>query len=556
MSRNPLSAVLLSLALIGVALRFYGLGTPDLVGGDEGYYGTYARNILEGGLDQLLNLGREPLSAPDNKPFLFPLLLAGPVAALGPSEWALRSVPAAAGLLIAVAVAAIVHRRYGIVAGACAAVAALLLPPLVYSSRVVMGEGILAAFGLGGIWAALVALEERRASMALLAGALWGCGFLVKLWLVGLFILPVAVALVADARLRRELASWGLLILAGGSFVLVGGIHLVLVGLLSPETMGHWFNQYFIFSLLGRAGGGEFASYWHAPWSYYSRVTLQTCFPLLPLALLALSAARGRDEKDARRLPQVPLWGALAAELFLISFMAVKLRQYSFPLMPALAALAGIGADRLLRSEPVRRWAASIGAFALVIPVVVWQSGAPPLFPSKAVAAGAVAFLAGMGGLFLVTGRAARLAGLAVLAGTAAASLAGSLLTVKRESLDHRTGYREAARVIMPVLEKVPPREACFLSPEVPSLQFYLFRTGRYWSSPYERQDVGTLLEWISRPQFRAFITTARAELYGGLTPPEAVEWLARNTREVTADVERAVGKPIPIRVFVKEGAR
>ena len=83
--------VLLALLLAALALRLFALGTPDLVGGDEGYYGTYARNILEGGFPQLLNLGREPLSAPDNKPFLFPLLLAGPVAVAGPSEWALRS---------------------------------------------------------------------------------------------------------------------------------------------------------------------------------------------------------------------------------------------------------------------------------------------------------------------------------------------------------------------------------------------------------------------------------------------------------------------------------
>jgi 4-amino-4-deoxy-L-arabinose transferase-like glycosyltransferase len=550
-----------ALFVVALSIRLWGLGTPDLVGGDEGYYGTYARNILSGGFEQLLNLGREPLSAPDNKPFLFPLLLAGPIAVFGPSEWALRSVPALFGLVSAWLVAAIVRRRRGEAEAWCAGAAVLVLPPLVYASRVVMGEGVLAAFGLAGILAALRAIEERSNRWALLAGALWGCGFLVKLWLVALFVIPVFAALLWDPARRGDRGAWGRLVLAGVTFAAVGGLHLGLVAAFSPRTLRFWFEQYFIFSLLGRTGGSEFAAYWHQPWSYYLRVTVQTCFPAFPLVFLALAGASAPEPaKRAGTLPQRPLWGALALELLLISFMAVKLRQYSFPLMPALAALAGIGAAPLLAgtATPGQRRRAAVATLALLGLALVWQAGPVPLYPQATMAAAVGVFLVGAallladGGAFSAwSGRLAVAAGLAV-------SLAGSALTVQRECLGHRTGYREAAALVAPLLAAVPPTSACFLAPEVPSFQFYLFRTGKYWSSPYERHPASDLIAMAARDEFRAFVTVPadRTDLYGGATPPEVVAWLEEHTREVTEAVRSAAGRPVPIRVFVKPGGR
>ncbi len=545
-----------ALVVVALALRLWALGTPDLVGGDEGYYGTYARNILTGGFPQLLNLGREPLSAPDNKPFLFPLLLAGPVALAGPSEWALRSVPALFGLAAAWLVAAIVRRRRGEEEARWAAAAALVLPPLVYASRVVMGEGVLAAFGLAGIYAALRAVEERSNRWALLAGALWGCGFLVKLWLVALFVIPVFAALLADPSRRTDRGAWGRLVLTGVPFAAVGGLHLGLVAAFSPDTAKFWFEQYFIFSLFGRAGGSDFASYWHQPWSYYLRVTVQTCFPALPLVFLALTGASAPDPgKKAGSLPQRALWGSMALELLLISFMAVKLRQYSFPLMPAIAALAGIGAVPLWTGRATvgqRRWAAG-ATVALLAVVVLWQAGPVPLYPSTAMAAAVAVFLAGAALLLADGGPFQAGSGRLAIAASLAVALAGSALTVKRECLGHRTGYREAAEAVAPALASVPPTRVCFLAPEVPAFQFYLFRTGRYWSSPYEPHSAAELIAMASRPDFRAFVTTDRPDLYGGLTPPEVVAWLESHTREVTGDIRRKAGRPVPIRVFVKE---
>ncbi len=547
----------LAVVVVSLGLRLFALGTPDLVGGDEGYYGTYARNILTGGFSQLLNLGREPLSAPDNKPFLFPLLLAVPIAVVGPTEGALRAVPALFGLAGAWLVAAIVRRRRGEEEARWAAAAVLVLPPLVYASRVVMGEGVLAAFGLAGILAALRSIEERSNRWALVAGALWGCGFLVKLWLVALFVIPVFVALLADPERRTDRGAWGRLVLAGVPFAAVGGLHLALVAAFSPATLRFWFEQYFIFSLLGRTEGSTFAAYWHQPWSFYVRATVQTCFPALPFLFLALAGASAPDPaKKAGSLPQRALWGAMALEVLLISFMAVKLRQYSFPLMPTIAALAGIGAVPLWTGAATsrqRRGAAAATA-VLVLLVAAWQAGPEPLYPSPAMAGAVALFLAGMVLLLAVGGRFQVGAGRLAVAASLAAVLAGSAMTVKKECLGHRTGYREAAAALAPTLASVPPTTACFLSPEVPSFQFYLFRTGRYWSSPYEPHSAAELIEVASRADFRGFVTTDREDLYGGRTPAEVVRWLEANTRELTEEVRRKAGRPLPIRVFAKDG--
>jgi 4-amino-4-deoxy-L-arabinose transferase-like glycosyltransferase len=559
MSPRAITVAWLAVLAVALVLRFGFLGTPDLVGGDEGYYGTYARNIIEGGTEQLVNLGREPLSKPDNKPFLFPLLLAGSIGVFGANEWALRLIPALAGLAAAWAAGAMVRRRFGLRAALASAAMVLLLPPLVYGSRVVMGELVLAAFGLGGAFAAVKAIEERRTWLAAAAGALWGCGFLVKLWLVGLFILPVLVTLIADRNRRLEIAAWARMVLAGVVFVAVGGLHLWLVMLLSPETLRYWFEQYFIFSLFGRAGGAEFADYWHQPWTYYLRTTLQTCFMVMPLACLGAVTRPDppADQRETPPMPQRTLWIVLALEILAISMMGVKIRQYSFPLLPALAVLAGLGLHACLlglRSRRAAGWAAGLSLLT-VLPLALWQFGEAPLFPSTALFGAAALVLVGSAALLALAAglpRWAPAAGLLLALGATVAAAGASALTVQRECLNHETGYREAAAVMAPALVGIHPTEACFLAPEVPSFQFYLFRTGRYWASPYEPHTSVELIEWAGTNQMRAFVTTDRTDLYAGLTPPDVVEWLAANTTEVTDQVRERAGHDVPIRVFVK----
>lgn len=89
-SGRPLAAIALGiLAVLALWLAWSPLGANDLVGGDEGYYGTMARNVLASPR-YLVSSSLRPLGPPGDKPPLYPALLALSVGVLGPTATALR----------------------------------------------------------------------------------------------------------------------------------------------------------------------------------------------------------------------------------------------------------------------------------------------------------------------------------------------------------------------------------------------------------------------------------------------------------------------------------
>src|SRR5512133_293698 len=85
--------------LAGLLLRLVQLGSPDLFARDEGAWAVGARNIIEGGLPQLLALSATPLGDASGMPVFFPLLLAVAVKVFGAWEWAIRLPSVFAGLV-------------------------------------------------------------------------------------------------------------------------------------------------------------------------------------------------------------------------------------------------------------------------------------------------------------------------------------------------------------------------------------------------------------------------------------------------------------------------
>ena len=61
--------IIISATFVAVILLSFNLGVNDLVGGDEGYYGVMARNILEDP-GYIINTSLSPLGPPGDKPFL------------------------------------------------------------------------------------------------------------------------------------------------------------------------------------------------------------------------------------------------------------------------------------------------------------------------------------------------------------------------------------------------------------------------------------------------------------------------------------------------------
>ena len=155
------------LVLAGLLLRLVQLGSPDLLGPEEGPWAVGARNIVEGGIAQLLALSSTPLGEPTGIPIFFPALLAAAVKTFGAYEWAIRLPSVFFGLVAAFVLERIVRRGFGQPAGHIAGAFAALASPLVLSSRTATVEPTLTLLGLGGIIFGLRAFAEDSPGEAL-----------------------------------------------------------------------------------------------------------------------------------------------------------------------------------------------------------------------------------------------------------------------------------------------------------------------------------------------------------------------------------------------------
>jgi len=491
----------------GALLRLVLLGRPDLFAADEGRWAIGARNVLEGGAAQVLAPSATPLGAPSGTPVLFPWVLSGMVRVFGPEEWAVRLPSAFLGLVAAFVVERVVRRGWGQPAGHLAGAFVALFPPLVAASRVATVETALVTLGLAGIIFGLRAFEEDIPWEGAVAGFFFGLGFLAKGYAVGLFLLPLLLALAARPRLfglgrtRRSLAF--LL----GAFVVVGGSHLLAVLLLDPPS--------FAFQVATAFGASEAAARTAALPTAFSADLLSILRPVfwfLPVTILGVAFLWrdvGEDEIASggtggdRRLAHGVLWGAYFVELVVVVAVAGRYRLSSIPVMPAVATLTGLGATAVVVSARART---SLG--------------------TQRIAAGA------MGALLLVGG-------------------IESARRIRHDLLTHRTGARELAAQIAPAVAPLGPRAVAFRAPEPDAVAFHLFRSGAGWEAGGAAADLeaearaGTVRCWAFRD---------------GAGPPDAPSadgraWLAAHARDVTADVDARAGRPTGLRVFVPEAA-
>jgi 4-amino-4-deoxy-L-arabinose transferase-like glycosyltransferase len=570
--------VLFAVALLaGSLLRLILLGNPDLFGADEGVWAVGARNLVEGGFPQLVGLSATPLGEPSGTPVLFPGLLSVMVRIFGPQEWAVRLPSAVAGLVGAFLLERIIRRGWGQPAGHLAGAFAALFPPLVAASRAATVEPTLVALGLSGIIFGLRAFEEDVPWEGALAGAFFGLGFLAKGYAVGLFLLPLLAALAARPRLfglgRTRRSLFCLLAV----FLVVGGSHLLLVAFFDPKAFG--------FLLATAFGASEAAARTAAgPTAFAAdlKTIVSTLFFFLPLVGAGV-AFLSRDVGEAeiasggtggpRRLAHGALWGAYAVELLVLVALAGKLKLSSIPVMPALAAFAGLGGTVLLspalEGRRMRREAAAAivsGALVLVAAVFLMAAPTDPLFGGKDSPMGATAALAAIAvaaaGSALI---AARVGSKFILARVSSARFLGraatlfltALLTgggieaarqIRHDLLTHRTGARETAQQIAPDVAPLSPAALAFRSPEPEALEFILFRTGRSWNGVPTGE---ALAEEAQRQNVRCWSFRAPAPPGPWAPPADVREWLVRNAREITADVDARAGRTTGLRVFV-----
>ncbi len=556
--------------LVGALLRLILLGNPDLFGGDEGAWAVGARNLVEGGLGQLLGLSRTPLGEPAGIPPLFPALLSVMVRIFGAQEWVVRLPSVGAGLVGAFVLERIVRRGYGQPAGHLAGAFAALFPPLVAASRAATVEPTLVALGLAGIIFGLRALEEDLPVEGAVAGAFFGLAFLAKGYAAGLFVAPLLVALAA----RRQVLALGrtkksLALMAAG-FVLVGGAHLLLVAILRPSAFG-----FHLASAFGSSPQAARAAFEATAFGADLKTIVGTLFLFLPVfgvgvAFLGRRVGEAEEESGAtsgeRRLAHGALWGAYAIECLIVIVVSGRLRLNSIPVMPVLAAMTGLGAAALRnpaadgRGRSRERLAALVsGAIVLVVAALLMAAPDDPLFGGRSHPVGAGSALAAIaasavGAAILASGLPGRFGGriaTALLAALLAAAGIESMHWIRRDLLTHRTGAREVAEQIAPALAPLSPQELSFRSAEPDALAFRLFRTGRSFSGVPSAEVLSREAE---ETRIRCWAYRDGAAPGAAAPPLDARAWLASSARDVTAEVDARAGRATGLRVFVPAG--
>lgn len=551
--------------LAGLSLRLMQLGSPDLFGPDEGAWAVGARNIVEGGLPQLLALSSTPLGDASGMPVFFPAILAVMVKVFGAWEWAIRLPSVFAGIVGAFVLERIVRRGYGQPAGHIAGAFAALAPPLVLANRAATVEPTLALLGLSGIIFGLRAFEEDSPGEAPLSGVLFGLGFLTKGYSVGLFVAPLLVALLFRPRLFALGRTKRALALLAATFVATAGLPLLLILLLRPEAFAPQVARAFgsapdAFRQLGDVAfvGSDL------------RMIVKTLFVLLPLVgvgLAYLTRPVGEEEivsgatGGERRLSHMALWCTYGVELVLLVAVAGSLELSSTPVLPALSALAGLGGAALLTRPRTKRRARfetvttiASGVVVLAIAAMLVASPSEPLFdggraaPFTTAGAFAAIILCTAGAAWLASGDAERRAGFVFLSVLLVSEGLGAARAIRHDLLAHRTGARALADQVAPALLPLPPRAVTFRAPETEALAFRLFRTGIDWSDRptveriAEEARLGTTVVWAYREASGA-----------AAAAPEPIvrAWLIVNTREVTAEVDARAGRKTGLRVFV-----
>ena len=537
----PGRIAVMATVLVYAILALFQLGRPDL-DTDEGRYGISALNILHD-YHQIAIVSPEPGGVPwSTWPYMYPAELAGSILLLGKTEFAVRIVNVVLMFLTALCVYRLtVLLLEDRTAALLACVLFLLNPATIAYARSAMAEPSVVFWGCAAMLAAANYLGSGRPAYAALSGVALGLGFLSKLWLILPFGATVALLLLARlakgklGQTARDVA-FGLL-----AFVIVGGSHLFLLRLLSPENLRIWLGTYFHAAASTRVGGmGYDPNMWYKPWWFYFGALFKGVFFGLPLVFLGTA-----DLIRRRRYLVLGCAAWLIGPAFVLSVFKVKEAAYVSQAYPALAILMACGVLPFLEVAQPAQVALSatvsiaLAAFFFAVGVVTRTQFVMMLALYVVYLAAAPAKLA--------LPRWRKLA-------AAAAALTTLLLTdaiVVQRHLSRRTHYREIATYFRPRVGPLQPGRVIFTSPEFAALGFYLFRQGEYWETFYFHKDDAQFRDELEHGDRMFYVVDPSGTLYGGKIKPEWEALLTRNTRDVTPEIEQASGTKIGLRVLV-----
>lgn len=540
-----LRAGVVAVLAIYAGLALFRLGWADL-GSDEGWFGVLAENIASDSR-QLALVSATPLGKEGgDKPYIYPLTLAGSIALFGRTGFALRIVSGAALLVSGLLMFATVQSVAGSGILAALTLAFFLLNPWTITyARVAQPEPLVMCAGCFALFAAEKWRRRPLLRWAVLCGVGLGLGFLAKLWLIFPFIGGCAVAFATghfqppNGRAYRDLA------IASLAFVLVAGSHLILVFMLAPESFNYWVSRYFIFSLKSRAAGAGYDPVmWFRPWWFYPATAFKATFFGLPLLLVGLNVLVRK-----RLLPVIAVVLILLSPIAVFSLANVKQASYIYPTLVPIAFLISIGFvaiwDRGYRNALL--WAAPASALIAAFFFSKGLFGMNDFVVIEALNGGYL--LAGV-----LAGRVKAAALTPVLAAAGCGMLVADFVSIGNTlQLQHHTHYREIADFLQRRMGGINPRELAFIAPEAHVMEFYTYHTGEYWGTFYEHQSLSSLTKGLQRGMPRFYIVDRAGELYGSHMLPGIYSLLLSRARDITPEIERAEGQHLAMQIFESE---
>ncbi len=364
----PLPRAALALVL---AAYLVPLAVPvPLMEDDEGLHAAIAMEMVERGDWTVPRLLTEPFL---DKPILYFWMQAGSLAALGPSEFAVRLPGTLLALAAVAATGWLATLLFGGSVGLWAAVcyATMLLPYAVSLAPLhdlVMVP--LVTVALGAFWRASSAPTGRAlAGWTGLAGAALGLSMLGK-GLTGAGLVGVGMA---TWLLWTRALSWRL-VLSGVSALVIGAAiawpWYAAMEQASPGYLHYFFMQRHVAGVTDDTQRHAGRPFW-----YYVPIALAGTWPWI---FAAWSRARARATNADRLLVS---W--FVADFALLSLAGSKLATYLLPALPAVAVLAGRAlSDAAVGAQP--KWMRVVEIVTAALPalglaVLAWQGqvGAP-----------------------------------------------------------------------------------------------------------------------------------------------------------------------------------
>jgi hypothetical protein len=279
---------------------------------------------------------------------------------------------------------------------------------------------------------------------------------------------------------------------------------------------------------------------WFRAWWFYPAAAFKATFFGLPLLLLGCgSIIRRRD------VGLVLLVAALITPVVLFSMMQVKQASYIFPAFPGLMVLLALGWLRLRESPG--RWEIALAFTASTATALFFFSYG--VFGARELMA-----ITGLYVAFLATAftpvRWMPMPHYAVFATVFGAMLLADVIAVKG-TLQHRTYFREIAEFFRSSLEHRDASEVSFIAPEFPSMEFYTFRRGEYWQTFYFQKSDEAFITDLKSGVHTFYVVDHSGKLYGGKPSPAKLAALAAHAKDVTPEIERRIGHPLPVQVLV-----